>query len=86
MTGVRKVYAAREQRPIDRALSYAQLSEKDQAFELLQKVWEFPLGGWEWSPSNPFLDPLRDDPRFEQLLRKLNLPEEAMQRHLTPRF
>jgi hypothetical protein len=38
--------------------------------------------GYEVAPSSQNHDPLRDDPRYEQLLRKLNLPEEAIQRHL----
>ncbi len=64
------------------AVSYALLGEKDQAFEWLERLWELPLWGYEAAPSSPVWDSLRDDPRFEQLLRKLNLPEEAIQRHL----
>ena len=35
--------------------------------------------------ADPRLDPLRDDPRLEELLRKQKLPEEAIQRHLALR-
>jgi tetratricopeptide (TPR) repeat protein len=62
---------------------YARLGQKDQAFEWLEELWELPLWGYEASPACPFWDSLRDDPRFEQLLRKLNLPEEAIAIHLT---
>jgi TolB-like protein/DNA-binding winged helix-turn-helix (wHTH) protein/Tfp pilus assembly protein PilF len=64
------------------ALVHAGLGEKDQAFEWLERAFQ------EKSPQlrkflySPLWDPIRDDPRFEQLLRKLNLPEEAIQRHL----
>ena len=64
------------------AMTYVELGEKDQAFEWLEKSWDLPLWGGENAPSNRQLDPLRGDLRFEQLLRKLNLPEEAIQRHL----
>jgi TolB-like protein/tetratricopeptide (TPR) repeat protein len=53
---------------------YAHASEKDQAFEWLEKAYEkretplIHLGvGWDW-------DSLRDDARFQDLLRRMNLP------------
>jgi hypothetical protein len=67
------------------ATTYALLGENDQAFEWLEKLWERPLWGFEAAPSNPAWDSLQDDPRFEQLLRKLKLPEKAIQRHLANR-
>jgi tetratricopeptide (TPR) repeat protein len=52
---------------------YAQLGEKDQAFEQLEKAYEerrFQLTNLNvWPP----WDPLRDDPRFQDLLRRMNL-------------
>jgi tetratricopeptide (TPR) repeat protein len=74
-------------RPILHAIHFARLGEKDKAFEWLEKSWplDLPLSGMEDTPANPAFDSLRDDPRFEQLLRKLNLPEEAIQRHLALR-
>ena len=69
-------------RPISVASLYARIGEKDLAFEWLEKTWSYPLMGYEVAPSSRNHDPLRDDPRFEELLRKLNLPEEAIQRHL----
>ena len=61
---------------------YAKLGDKDKAFEWLERAWSKPLWGYENAPSCFFWDPLRSDPRFEALLRKLDLPEEAIQRHL----
>ena len=64
----------------DVAATYAYLSEKDKAFDWQDKLVERPV-------AHPFVvdprfDSLRSDPRFEELLRKLKLPEEAIQRHL----
>ena len=61
---------------------YAKLGRKDEAFAWLEKAWNKPLFGYEYAPSCSWWDPLRSDPRFEELLRKQNLPEEAIQRHL----
>lgn len=62
------------------ALVYAGLGRKGKAFEWLEEAFR------ERSPLLPVIvgalwDPLRDDPRYEGLLRKLNLPEDAIQRH-----
>jgi tetratricopeptide (TPR) repeat protein len=57
--------------PIGRARIYAGLREKDQAFEWLEKGYEdrsIPALKVE-----PALDPLRSDPRFADLLRRMNL-------------
>ena len=67
-------------KPYDSAATYAFLGEKDQAFRFLDEYHRL-------SSRIPFVadarfNSLRDDPRYEQLLRKLNLPEEAIQRHL----
>jgi TolB-like protein/Tfp pilus assembly protein PilF len=72
-------------RPEQMARFYVELGEKDKAFEWLEKAWSTPLWGDENAPSCYYWDSLRDDPRFEQLLRKQNLPEEAIQRHLALR-
>ncbi|MGW8179598.1 MAG: tetratricopeptide repeat protein, partial [bacterium] len=69
-------------RPQQTARLYVKLGEKDKAFEWLEKAWSTPLWGNEDAPLSYFWDSLRDDHRFEKLLRKHNLPEEAIQRHL----
>ena len=51
------------------------MNQKDQAFEWLNKAHE------ERNPllcnlkAVPFFDPLRDDPRFQDLLRRMNFPQ-----------
>lgn len=69
-------------RPIKMVMSFVRLGDKEQAFEWLKKSWDDPLWGSENAPSNPFLDPLRGDPRFEQLLREQKLPDDVIQEHL----
>jgi len=69
-----------ENKPYDVALNHAFRGEKDLAFEWFERVYELPVR----SPffRDPRFAPGSDEPRFEELLGKLNLPEEAIQRHL----
>ena len=66
---------AREQyvEPLEFADIYAQLGEKDQAFEWLEKAYEARSGRLAILGVNPHFDPLRNDPRFHDLLRRMNL-------------
>jgi len=54
---------------------YGALGEKDKAFDELQKGFE--ARDWELYRSNvdPYFSSLRDDPRFKEMLKRLNLPE-----------
>ena len=88
MQGVRRWHLDRrlkegDARLVRIAILYAELGDRDKAFEWLEKAWEQPLWGYKNAPSSCTWDTLRDDPRFEKLLRKLNLPEDAIARHLT---
>lgn len=60
--------------PFSVALIYAGLGEKDQAFAWLEKATAehavLPVGIRE----GPFFDPLRSDPRFTKLMRRVGLP------------
>jgi tetratricopeptide (TPR) repeat protein len=57
-----------------RAIIYVGLGEKDKAFEWLERSSEERSTGAGWSIKvAPALDPLRDDPRFADLLRRMNL-------------
>jgi serine/threonine protein kinase/Tfp pilus assembly protein PilF len=52
---------------------YAALGEKDQAFEWLEKAYDEHDGQLLTFTRHPAFDPIRDDPRFQDLLRRMNL-------------
>ena len=56
------------------ALIYSGLDERDRAFAALDRAFEDRP--WELAEAkvNPLLDPLRSDPRFPEMLRRLGLP------------
>jgi len=55
----------------DRALYNAQLGNKDEAFKYLEKVYEQREVWMTYLRVEPRLDPIRDDPRFQQLLKRV---------------
>ncbi len=56
------------------AIVYAGLGEKDQAFAWLEKAYEERDGSLPMLKVNPSLDPLRADPRFADLVRRVGVP------------
>jgi eukaryotic-like serine/threonine-protein kinase len=56
------------------ALVYAGLGEKDLAFEWLDRAYNERDKGFISLKVDPPLDPLRSDPRFQDLLRRMNFP------------
>ena len=54
---------------------YAALGEKDEAFRWLEAAYEYRHNWIPWMGGNPNYGPLHDDPRFGDLLRRMNLPE-----------
>ena len=57
------------------ALRYLDAGDKDRAIDWLEKAYE------NRNPNMPYIgkplyDPLRSDPRFQALLRRMNLPED----------
>jgi tetratricopeptide (TPR) repeat protein len=59
--------------PGDISLVYTALGEKDIAFAWLDKAAD-AFDSRLFQLQDPLWDPLRDDPRFKSLLRRLNLP------------
>jgi TolB-like protein/DNA-binding winged helix-turn-helix (wHTH) protein/Flp pilus assembly protein TadD len=60
--------------PFDLALIHAALDEKDKAFALLGKAVSERSTFIVYSKWEPRLDPLRSDPRFNQVLKQIGLP------------
>jgi TolB-like protein/Tfp pilus assembly protein PilF len=54
---------------------FAALNEKDEAFRLLEKAYREHAAWTAFMNSDPRLDNLRSDPRFGDLLRRMNFPE-----------
>ena len=54
---------------------YAALGDKDKAFAELKRSFEERDVYLNRVNSDPFMDPLRDDPRFKDLLKRLNLAQ-----------
>jgi TolB-like protein/DNA-binding winged helix-turn-helix (wHTH) protein/thioredoxin-like negative regulator of GroEL len=61
--------------PVWEALIYAGLGEKNEAFEWLQKAAEERAGWLIYLDVDPRFDSLRSDPRFQDLRRKVGLPQ-----------
>ena len=57
-----------------RAKAYVDLGDKDKAFAELNKAYEKRLSSLCWLKVEPQLDPLRNDPRFQDLLRRIGFP------------
>jgi len=54
---------------------YAALGEKDEAFRCLEAGYKYRHNWIPWMARNRNYEPLRDDPRFQDLLRRMNVPE-----------
>ncbi len=60
--------------PYDIGMIYAGLGENDRAFAWLEKAYEERSVALYFLKVEPSLDPLRSDPRFHDLLRRIGLP------------
>ena len=61
--------------PYHLAMIYFGLGEKDKAFECLNKACELRSTQLVWIRVNPELDSVRTDPRFQAILRRMNLAD-----------
>ena len=59
--------------PVLFAILYAQLGERKQALESLEKAYLGRSSTLYFIKVDPRYDPIRDDPRFQNLLRRMNL-------------
>lgn len=61
--------------PVAIAIIYASMGEKDQAFEWLEKAYQERSVRLQFLKVAYVYDPLRDDPRFNDLVRRVGLPQ-----------
>ena len=64
-----------ESDPVRMAVAHAGLGQRDEAFRWLENAVEQRDSGVVYTKINSGLDSLRDDPRFDELLERLNFPE-----------
>jgi hypothetical protein len=57
------------------ACFYADLGEKDEAFRWLNTAYQERNSGLMSLKTDFVLDPIRSDPRFAELVRKVGLPQ-----------
>jgi len=62
--------------PYEIAVIYAGLGEKDRAFEWLEKAYEERASLLVYFRMDPRIWSLRSDPRFQDLLRRMNFPRD----------
>ena len=60
--------------PLDRAVVYIALGNKEQALALLDEAYAQHEWGMLLLKAEPQYDPLRSDPHFQDLLRRMNFP------------
>ena len=60
--------------PYQYAQIYAQLGEEEEALDALQKAWDVRDPGLTTMLVDPLLDPVRNEPRFRDILRLIDNP------------
>ncbi len=62
--------------PVQRAFIHIGIGEYDEAIRLLEQAYDENSWFLAFMQAEPWLDPLRDDPRFDQILEKMDFPEK----------
>jgi len=60
--------------PFEVGVTHLWLGEKDEAFRLLEKGYEVRSACMPFTKVDPRLDPIRSDPRYADLMRRLAFP------------
>ncbi|NIM57499.1 MAG: protein kinase [Candidatus Aminicenantes bacterium] len=60
---------------LDLAALHTALGEKDEAIRWLEVAYTERVDYLPWLREYPFTEPLRDDPRFQDIVRRMKLPE-----------
>lgn len=63
---------------LDFAMIYAALEDRVRAFEYLQKAVDVKMGSVLLVHSLPFIQGLKDDPRYEMIIDQIGLPKEEV--------
>jgi DNA-binding winged helix-turn-helix (wHTH) protein/TolB-like protein len=61
--------------PVEIAEAYVALGDRDRAFEWLEKAYGYHVSRLTNINVEPGFDPIRDDPRFDDLLKRIGLPK-----------
>ena len=61
--------------PVYEAIALGGLGEIGQALDKLEQGYEERSVLMTWIGVSPFFDPLRDEPRFQELMQRMNFPE-----------
>lgn len=75
---IRQLQGDSRERPdlaMEIAMIYSALQEKTEAFEWLEKAYENREGGLMLMKSEVYFQPIRSDPRFAELVKKIGLSE-----------
>jgi len=64
--------------PASIAIIYLGLGDKDRAFEWLSKAYEERSTELIWLKVEPLYDPVRPDPRFIELLKRVGLDKHTL--------
>ena len=73
--GIRELEKTQWVPPTRIAVIYGALGEKDKAFAELEKAYEARDWDMHRLKISEDMRPLRDDPRYKDLLKRMNLPE-----------
>lgn len=60
------------------AMGHAALGDIDDAFDALERAWQAHSAGLIYLHLDPGYDPLRGDPRYDELVRRIGLPQAAV--------
>ena len=61
--------------PFEIATFYAAMEDRDHTFEWLEKAYQERSGRMEYLKADDMLQPLHSDPRFQDLVRRMGLPQ-----------
>jgi tetratricopeptide (TPR) repeat protein len=78
LSRLQKVASQRYVPPLYFALMYIGLGDRNKAFQALDQAYEERSEYLVYLPTEPLADPLRSDPRFPQLLKRLGLTAPAI--------